>query len=100
MQTDDDAKEGIFTKMWNKRNFYRRLFVDGKRDQDTIKAVLDDLREFCRADQSCVVVGKDGRVDTYATCVAEGRRETYLRILQTINLSDETLFSIKEMEDV
>ena len=61
--------------------------------------VLADLREFCRADASCVVVSKDGKIDTHATVLAEGRREVWLRITETLNLTDEQLLKLKEMDD-
>ena len=84
----------LFTRLWNRRNNYRKVFgtPEGLR-------VLADLREFCRADTSCVVVSKDGKIDTHATVLAEGRREVWLRITETLNLSDEALLKIKEMND-
>jgi hypothetical protein len=45
------------------------------------------------------VVAKDGHIDTHATALAEGRREVFLRITQTLNLSDETLRRFKEQEN-
>ena len=92
----------LYLKFFNLRQRFRALFWDGNRGKDdgNVAAVLGDLREFCRADSSCVVIGKDGRVDTHATAVAEGRREVYLRIIQTLNLSDATLNKMKEQENV
>jgi hypothetical protein len=46
-----------------------------------------------------VVVGKDGRIDTHATVLAEGRREVWLRITETLNLTDAQLFKLKEIND-
>lgn len=89
----------LFNKFWNLRASFRAVFRDHDPAPAHAKAILDDLREFCRADTSCIVVGKDGRVDTHATAVAEGRREVYLRIMQTLNLPDEVLFKMKEQED-
>lgn len=85
----------LFTRLWNRRNAYRATF-----ETDAGLKVLADLREFCRADASCVVVGKDGRIDTHATVLAEGRREVFLRMIETLNLSDEQLLKLKEMSDV
>lgn len=83
---------GLYELFWNKRKAYRAVFggADGRR-------VLADLREFCRADSSCVVVGKDGKIDTHATVLAEGRREVWLRITETLNLTDEQLLKLKEI---
>jgi hypothetical protein len=84
----------LFTRFWNRRNNYRAVF---RSDQGM--RVLADLREFCRADTSCVVVSKDGKIDTHATLLAEGRREVWLRITETLNLTDEQLLKLKEMTD-
>ena len=87
-----------YLRLWNLRDKFRAVFWQGSRRADHVQGVLDDLREFCRAEMSCIVVAKDGRIDTHATAVAEGRREVYLRIMQTLNLSDSTLNKIKESE--
>jgi hypothetical protein len=83
----------LFSHFWNKRNAYKRVFgtADGLQ-------VLGDLRDFCHAGSSCVVVGKNGQVDTHATMIAEGRREVFLRIIETLNLTDEQLLKLKEIE--
>ena len=85
----------LFTRLWNRRKAYQTTF-GGQAGQ----IVLADLREFCCADASCVVVGKDGKIDTHATVLAEGRREVWLRIVETLNLTDETLLKLKEIENV
>jgi hypothetical protein len=41
------------------------------------------------------VIGRDGRVDTHATAVAEGRREVFLKITQILNLTDEQINALK-----
>lgn len=84
----------LFTRLWNRRNHYRAVFRS-----DSGTRVLADLREFCRADASCVVVGKDGKIDTHATVLAEGRREVWLRITETLNLTNEQLLKLKEIDD-
>lgn len=91
--------ESQYFRWWNLREAYRAVFR-GKPAPQHVKTLLDDLREFCRADQSCIVVGKDGHIDTHATAVAEGRREVFLRIQQTLNLSDDALNRMKEIENV
>lgn len=84
----------LFKRFWNRRNNYRAVFRS-----DAGTHVLADLREFCRADASCVVVSKDGKIDTHATVLAEGRREVWLRITETLNLTDEQLLKLKEIKD-
>lgn len=88
-----------YLRFWNLRTMYRAVFRLGSRETKPVVTLLDDLREFCRADASCIVIGKDGRVDTHATAVAEGRREVYLRIVQTLGLTDEILLKMKENEN-
>jgi len=53
------------------------------------KTVLADLAPFCRANETCVVPG-----DRDKTFVLEGRRETYLRIQQYLELRPEQLIEI------
>lgn len=91
--------QSLFQRWWNKRELYRRIFRDGRRDPKLVRDLLDDLREFCRADQSCVIVAKNGCIDTHATLLAEGRREVFLHIQETLNLTDEALNRMKEMEE-
>lgn len=88
-----------FSKYFNLRKSFRNIFWKGEKRDDDVKALIDNLREFCRADTSCVVFGPDGRVDTHATAIAEGRREVYLRIVQTLNLSDTDLNKIRERDN-
>jgi len=84
----------LFERFWNRRNHYRAVFRS-----ESGTRVLADLREFCRADTSCVVVAKDGKIDTHATVLAEGRREVFLRIIETLNLTDEQLLKLREHDD-
>ncbi len=50
------------------------------------KIVLDDLRKFCRGDQTCF--NEDPRIHA----VLEGRREVWLRIRDHLDLPDEHLW--------
>ena len=51
-------------------------------------AVLEDLARFCRANESCF--HPDARVHA----VMEGRRETFLRIQNHLNLTEAELFAL------
>lgn len=93
------AADSQFYRWLNLRRVYRAVFERGVREPKAVKTMLDDLREFCRADQTCVVVGANGQVDTHATVLAEGRREVWLRIQSILNLSDDALNRIKELEN-
>lgn len=91
----------LFQHFYNLRNAFRQAFNEGrwKDDDGTLtvhaKAVLMDLRQFCRASETCVVVAKDGHIDTHATILAEGRREVLLRIQHYLNLDDDALMKLK-----
>ena len=68
------------------------IFTDCKRAYQLVfntpagAAVLADLAPFCRARETCVVPGDRDR-----TWVLEGRRETYLRIRDYLDLTPEQL---------
>jgi hypothetical protein len=91
--------EDLFTKIWALRHSARAVFLKGKTDPVQSRPILDELREFCRADTSCVIVAKDGHIDTHATAVAEGRREVWLKIQQILNLTDEQIQALKGNDD-
>lgn len=62
--------------------------------------LMAELRAFCRADVTCVVVGKDGHIDTHATMVAEGRREVWTRLHELLEMDDQAIREImKEAND-
>jgi len=90
-----------YLRFLNLRAAYRALVAEpGKKaDINAGRMAMEDLAEFCRADRSCVIFSKDGRVDTHATAVAEGRREVYLRIQQTLNLTDAQLLALRNQEE-
>lgn len=70
-------------------------------DQLTVHArrVLHDLKAFCRANETTVVVAKDGHIDVQATFLAEGRRETLLRIQHYLDLSDTDLLKLVDPDE-
>jgi len=53
------------------------------------RAVMEDLATFCRANESCVVLGNHD-----ASLILEGRREVWLRIQQHLHLSPEQLMEL------
>ena len=69
-----------------------KIFADTKRayqlafNSPAGEAVLIDIAPFCRARETCVVPG-----DSDKTYVLEGRRETYLRIKDYLELTVEQL---------
>jgi hypothetical protein len=60
---------------------------------------LRDLANFCRANETCVVKDKDGRIDEKATLLLEGRREVWLRIQQHFNLTSQQLLALYSGRD-
>jgi len=91
----------LFYRMTGRRNAYSSCFRDRDGNLTTAgRQVLQDLRRFCRVDQSTVVVSPVSRViDTHATMVAEGRREVFNRLQYYLNLTDEQLLQIKDRSD-
>lgn len=62
--------------------------------QPAAQEVLMDLAKFCRANESCIVKDREGRVDVQQTLILEGRREVWQRIQNHINLQPSQLYSI------
>ena len=95
----------VFRRYLRLRDGFRAAFWQGlwRKDDgtpsDNTRVVMNELREFCRAEASCVQFGKDGRVDTHLTAVIEGRREVWLRIVALLNLTDEQLFKLQGDQD-
>ncbi len=91
----------LFRKFHKLREAFRATFwhgrwrrADGELSEET-RAVLADLKAFCGAEQTSIVVAKDGRIDPLATTYAEGKRAVLLRIQSYLNLSDEQLLAIR-----
>lgn len=95
----------VYERFRRLRDSFRACFEQGYwRTQDgaltrDARRVLIELRLFCRGSETTVVVGKDGHIDTHATLLAEGRRETLLRIQHYINLTDEDLMKLVDPDD-
>lgn len=89
----------LFLRWWNKREKFRNVFWRGSRAEPDVAAILADLRQFCRADTPCVYFDKEGRIDTHMTALLEGRREVFLRIVSTLQLSDTELQKMKEIAE-
>ena len=65
-----------------------RLSMRKKAYQGIPQDVLDDLKGFCRAERSCWA--DDARMHA----LLEGRREVYIRIMQHLELTPETLLAL------
>ena len=79
-------------RILKRRSHYRATF-----NTPAGEHVLADLRRFCRASASSVIVSpQSGVIDTHAMAVNEGRREVFLRIAAHLHLDDSALMRIKE----
>ena len=62
--------------------------------QPATQEVLIDLAKFCRANETCVDLDKDGRVDKDMTLILEGRREVWCRIQNHLKLTPSQLYAL------
>ncbi len=75
-----------------RRDHYVAVFGrDGERTFSQLE-VLADMAKFCRAQRSC------WHEDARAHALAEGRREVWLRIQQTLRLTDDQVAQLMEIE--
>lgn len=91
-----DAIRRVFTR----RTSYRRVFMDqeGRITRDA-EIVLADLKRFCRATTSTVVVSPVSKnIDPYAMAIAEGRREVWNRLASFLYLDEKTVQRLTEEE--
>jgi len=91
----------IWERIRGRRRQYRRLFLDGEgRLTPAAAAVLADLKRFCRAETSTVVVTPVSKaVDPLAMAMAEGRREVWNRIQQHLHLPEREISQLKENDE-
>lgn len=76
-----------------RRDAYIDVFGrDGLRTLPQLE-VLADLAKFCRANRTCF------HEDPRAHALAEGRREVWLRVQQTLRLTDDQVAMLVEMDD-
>lgn len=83
-------------RLINRRMHYRHTFGA---DNPSARAVLADLRQFCKAGQPALVVGQNGQTDVYATGMMAGRQEVFWRIAHHLHLDDAQLLNLKETLD-
>lgn len=63
--------------------------------------VLADLKRFCRATSSTMVISPVSKsCDPIAMAMAEGRREVWMRIQAHLHLDEKTVFNLQEPSDV
>lgn len=84
--TQQEAKQIIL----DRQVAYRTLFL-----APGAKALVDDLKAFCRATESCVDLRSDR-----LTHVLEGRREVWIRIERHLTLSPDELLDYYRLNKV
>jgi hypothetical protein len=95
----------VFLRAWNLREAFRRI-LGGEPPRDEQEVLTPDARRFltamsrfCHADQSCVIVGRDGHIDTHATALAEGHREVFLEMVRVMKITDDELFALRDPDE-
>jgi hypothetical protein len=58
------------------------------------QTVFKDLAMFCRLNDSCVVLNKDGTVNNELSWMLQGRREVILRIQHHTGLTPDQLMTL------
>jgi hypothetical protein len=88
-------------RILNRKSAYRRTFMDasGNISRDA-EIVLADLRKFCRATSSTVMVSPISKsIDPIAMGMAEGRREVWLRLMAHLHIDEKQVFNLEEPND-
>jgi hypothetical protein len=81
--TQDEKNTEAKNFLQKRKSDYCQVFNP---ENQTVRAVLEDLKQFCRAESS--TFNPDPRVHA----LLEGRREVYLRIKEHVLQDLETLF--------
>lgn len=91
----------LIARILGRKQAYRRTFMaeDGKLGRDA-EIVLADLRRFCRASTSTVVVSPVSKqIDPIAMAMAEGRREVWNRIMAHLYVEEKQVWQLTEKDE-
>lgn len=81
-----------FQRLIRRNRAFRNCFLDTKGQlTDDGAIVMSELHYFCHARRPSYKLAATGMIDPYATHVAEGRRETFNRILDLLHLDPAML---------
>lgn len=85
-------------RILGRKRSYHRVFLDGNGNiGPDAEVVLADLKRFCRASASTVVVSPVSKaIDPLAMAMAEGRREVWNRIMAHLHIDDKLVAQLKE----
>lgn len=77
-----ERRREYIQRLISRRRAFKSLFLDeNNRLKPDAKMVMSELAAFCYAGKPSHKISRNGTIDPYATHVAEGRREVYLRIV-------------------
>lgn len=91
----------LIERILRRKTAYRRVFMDneGRITRDG-EIVLADLRRFCRATGSTMVVSPVSKtVDPIAMAMAEGRREVWNRLMAHLHVDEKTVFNLQPEDE-
>jgi hypothetical protein len=97
----NDMKDWVKSVRYKRKTAYQKCLKDGsgKLTFDG-QMIIKDLAKFCNAHTSLAFANRiTGNIDPIAMAIAEGRREVFNRIQYYLNLTDDEIFSIKEIEN-
>lgn len=86
------------SRILQRKQAYRHTFLDqdGKPHYNA-EIVLADLKRFCRANSSTVVVSPVSKsIDPLAMAMAEGRREVWNRLMAHLYVDEKLIFNLTE----
>jgi hypothetical protein len=88
-------------RILNRKHAYRSVFLDADGNVNrNAEIVLADLRKFCRATSTTVMVSPVSKsIDPLAMAMAEGRREVWLRLIAHLHIDEKQVFNLEEPND-
>lgn len=80
-----------------RKRAYRRVFMPNGELSPDAKLVMADLAQFCHVGRSTFRVSPvTKQADSHAMALAEGRREVFLRLHQTLNFDESSVLDMTE----
>ena len=88
-------------RVLTRKRAYRNVFMDTEgRITASGEVVLADLRKFCRANSTTVMVSPISKsIDPIAMAMAEGRREVWLRLMAHLHIDEKQVFNLQEPDN-
>jgi hypothetical protein len=85
-------------RILNRKHAYRSVFFDASGEiSPNAEIVLADLKKFCRATSSTVMVSPISKtIDPMAMAMAEGRREVWMRLMAHLHIDEKQVFNLEE----